>query len=302
MHILLLHQAFVALDEPGGTRHFELARLLAERGFKVTIIASPVSYLTGEVGTTAPSFSQTKSGGGVTILRVYTYTGLHRSFAHRLLSFFSFMISSFWTGLQIRDVDLVWGTSPPIFQSLTAWALARLKRVPFLFEVRDLWPAFAVEVGVLRQPLLIRASEWFEQFLYRHADQLVVNSPGFISHVKIRGASRVALVPNGTDPRMFDPHENGASFRSEHGLDGKFIALYAGAHGLSNDLGILLDAAALLIQRPDIAIVLVGDGKDKPNIMSQAAEKQLSNAQFLPPIPKEQMSRALGGRMSVLQS
>ena len=295
MHILLLHQAFAALDEPGGTRHFELARLLAERGYKVTIVASPVSYLTGEVGTTAPSFSQTKSGGGVTILRVYTYTGLHRSFAHRLLSFFSFMISSFWTGLQIRDVDLVWGTSPPIFQSLTAWALARLKRVPFLFEVRDLWPAFAVEVGVLRQPLLIRASEWFEQFLYRHADQLVVNSPGFISHVKIRGASRVALVPNGTDPRMFDPHENGASFRSEHGLEGKFIALYAGAHGLSNDLGILLDAAALLIQRPDIAIVLVGDGKDKPNIMSQAAKKQLSNAHFLPPIPKEQMSRALGG-------
>ena len=194
MHILLLHQAFVALDEPGGTRHFELARLLAERGYKVTIIASPVSYLTGEVGTAAPSFFQTKSGGGVTVLRAYTYTGLHRSFAHRLLSFFSFMISSFWTGLQIRDVDLVWGTSPPIFQSLTAWALARQKRVPFLFEVRDLWPAFAIEVGVLRQPLLIRASEWLERFLYRHADQLMVNSPGYISHVQTRGASRVALV------------------------------------------------------------------------------------------------------------
>jgi len=295
MHILLLHQAFVALDEPGGTRHFELARLLAERGFKVTIIASPVSYLTGEVGTTAPSFSQTKSGGGVTILRVYTYTGLHRSFAHRLLSFFSFMISSFWTGLQVRDVDLVWGTSPPIFQSLTAWALARLKRTPFLFEVRDLWPAFAVEVGVLSQPLLIHASEWLERFLYRHADQLVVNSPGYISHVQTRGASRVALVPNGTDPRMFDPHEDGVAFRSEHGLEGKFVALYAGAHGLSNDLGILLDAAALLNQQPDIAIVLVGDGKDKPNMMSQAVEKQLSNVHFLPPIPKEKMRQALGG-------
>jgi glycosyltransferase involved in cell wall biosynthesis len=295
MHILLLHQAFVALDEPGGTRHFELARLLAERGYKVTIIASPVSYLTGEVGTAAPSFFQTKSGGGVTILRAYTYTGLHRSFAHRLLSFFSFMISSFWTGLQVRDVDLVWGTSPPIFQSLTAWVLARLKRVPFLFEVRDLWPAFAIEVGVLRQPLLIRASEWMERFLYHHADQLVVNSPGYISHVQTRGASRVALVPNGTDPGMFDPHEDGVAFRSEHGLEGKFIALYAGAHGLSNDLGVLLDAAALLIQRPNIAIVLVGDGKDKPNIMSQAAEKQLSNVYFLPPIPKEQMRQALGG-------
>ena len=295
MHILLLHQAFVALDEPGGTRHFELARLLAERGYKVTIIASPVSYLTGEVGTAAPSFFQTKSGGGVTVLRAYTYTGLHRSFAHRLLSFFSFMISSFWTGLQIRDVDLVWGTSPPIFQSLTAWALARLKRVPFLFEVRDLWPAFAIEVGVLRQPLLIRASEWLEGFLYRHADQLVVNSPGYISHVQTRGASRVALVPNGTDPSMFDPHEDGVAFRSEHGLEGKFIALYAGAHGLSNDLGVLLDAAALLIQRPDIAIVLVGDGKDKPFIISQAAEKQLSNVHFIAPIPKEQMRQALGG-------
>jgi hypothetical protein len=136
MHILLIHQAFVALDEPGGTRHHELASYLAGRGHRVTIIASPVSYLTGKAD--AASGSEIGGPGGrVVIQRTYTYKALHRSFAHRVFSFLSFMISSFLAGLKVREVDLVWGTSPPIFQGLTAWALARLKRVPFLFEVRD---------------------------------------------------------------------------------------------------------------------------------------------------------------------
>jgi hypothetical protein len=174
MHILLIHQSFTALSEPGGTRHYELACYLAERGHRVTVIASPVSYLTGAAAEQAVPAEASSPDGGVTILRAYTYRAFHRSFVHRVFSFFSFMASSFLAGLRVRDVDLVWGTSPPIFQGVTAWALARLKRVPFLFEIRDLWPAFAVGVGVLRQPLLIRASLWLERFLYRRADLLMV--------------------------------------------------------------------------------------------------------------------------------
>ncbi|HEY5572108.1 MAG TPA: glycosyltransferase family 4 protein [Anaerolineales bacterium] len=299
MHILLIHQSFAALDEPGGTRHHELARYLAEQGNRVTVIASPVSYLTGAARGQRMAWVKRKDGGpGVAVLRAYTYPALHRSFVHRVISFFSFMVSSFLVGLRVREVDLVWGTSPPIFQGLTAWAVARFKGAPFLFEVRDLWPAFAVAVGILRQPALIRASEWLERFLYRHADQVMVNSPGFIEHVRSRGARRVELVPNGADASMFTPQAGGEQIRQELGLgptgpEGIFLALYAGAHGLSNDLGILLEAAEKLQDCKGIRIALLGDGKEKSALLARAEEMRLPNVDFLPPIPKTEMPEAL---------
>ena len=174
-----------------------------------------------------------------------------------------------------------------------AGALARLKGAQFLFEVRDLWPACAVGVGVLRHPLLIRLSEALERFLYRRADRVMVNSPGFLEHVRSRGARKVELVPNGADPRMFDPQDRGEAYRRSHGLEDKFVALYAGAHGLSNDLGVLLDAAGQLRSRPDIAIALLGDGKEKPALMALALERGLENVHFLPPVAKLAMAEAL---------
>ncbi len=290
MHILLIHQAFAALDEPGSTRHHELSRYFGEHGHQVTIIASQISYLTGTDNRDRIAWLKHQiSDPEVTVLRAYTYPSLHRSFFHRLVSFLSFMISSFMVGLGVKEVDLVWGTSPPIFQGLTAWALARLKRVPFLFEVRDLWPAFAVDVGVLRQPALIRASEWLERFLYSHADQLVVNSPGYIEHVKSRGAKNVQLVPNGADVAMFDPRADVGELRRDLDLQHKFVALYAGAHGISNDLEVLLESAAILRNQPEIIILFLGDGKEKPNLIAKAMEMHLSNVCFLAPVPKTEM-------------
>lgn len=294
MHILLVHQAFTTLDEPGGTRHHELARYLAARGHSVTIIASPVSYLTGEpVMERGLQAARPPGEPGITVLRAYTYPAIHRSFFHRVISFLSFMISSFFTALTVRRVDLVWGTSPPIFQAGTSWLLAAVRRAPFVFEVRDLWPAFAVEVGVLRSRVLIRAAEAFERFLYRRANLVIVNSPGFVSHVTERGARRVEVVPNGSDTSMFTPGNVGSKFRQEHSLDGKFILLYAGAHGLSNDLGIVLEAASELGDMPEIAFVLVGDGKEKPQLEARAQEMGLKNVIFLPPVPKMKMPDVL---------
>jgi glycosyltransferase involved in cell wall biosynthesis len=294
LHILLIHQAFAGLDEPGGTRHHELTRFLATQGHRVTVIASPVSYLTGRTAQEHIRRAEKQiDDAGVVILRAYTYNAMHRSFVHRVFSFVSFMLSSFVVGMSVREVDLVWGTSPPIFQGLTAWSLARLKSARFLFEVRDLWPVFAVAVGVLRNRLLIRASEWLEMFLYRRADKVMVNSPGFIGHVKARGAQEISLVPNGADTSMFDPNMDGADFRRAHGLEGKFIALYAGAHGLSNDLGVVLEAAKLLSSHDGIAVVLLGDGKDKTSLVAQAKDMGIGNVHFIASIPKIDMPGAL---------
>ena len=294
MHILFIHQAFTALDEAGGTRHHETARYLVERGHRVTIIASPVSYLTGKARASRTAWvDRQELEPGITLLRTYTYSALHKSFVHRVFSFLSFMISSFLVGLGVKRVDLVWGTSPPIFQGVTAWLLARLKRVPFLFEVRDLWPAFAIAVGVLKNPLLIRASLWLERFLYRRADRVMVNSPGYVEHVLAHGARWVELVPNGAEPEMFDPDSDGMAFRKAHGVEGRYIVVYAGAHGISNDLDVILHAADLLREKPQVLFALIGDGKEKANLQAQAKQMGLENVLFLPPVPKQEMGEAM---------
>lgn len=301
MRILLIHQAFAALDEPGGTRHHELARFLISKGHQVTVIASPVSYLTGEKTAppgAPPTFSENgESRREARVIRAYAYNALHKSFVHRVFAFSSFMLSSFFVGLGVKNVDVVWGTSPPIFQGWTAWLLARLKGAKFLFEARDLWPDFAIAIGVLKNPILIKMSLWLERFLYSHADQVVVNSPGYVEHVSSRGAQRVELIPNGADPGMFNPLDMGSPFRASNHLQNKFVVLYAGAHGISNDLEIILEAARLLARRLDIQFVLLGDGKEKANLQARARQMGIRNVTFLPPVPKTCPERERGGGM-----
>jgi len=293
LRILLIHQAFAALGEPGGTRHHEFCRWLAGQGHTVTVVTGRVSYLTGQPVSMQAVPTEETDDAGVRILRCWSYRSYHRSFVHRVLSFLSFMFTSLVVSLKQGPLDVVWGTSPPLMQGATAWAVARLRRAAFVFEVRDLWPEFAIAIGVLRNRLLIRLSLWLEGFLYRRADALVVNSPGFMDHVQRRGASRVHLVPNGVDVEMFHPAEQGQAFRQALRLEGRFVVLYAGAHGISNDLGIVLDAAALLRSHPEIAIVLLGDGKEKPELMARAAAEGLGNVHFVAPLPKREMADAL---------
>ncbi len=290
MHILIIHQAFAAIGEPGGTRHHEFARYLAASGHKITIIASPISYLTGE---NSGSQRVEKDGDSITIHRVATYSRLHQNFVQRVISFFSFMVSSFIKGLHIDHIDLVWGTSPPIFQGFTAWLLARLKGAKFLFEVRDLWPAFAIEVRVLRNHFLIFLSEWLEKFLYHHADVVMVNSPGFIDHVKNRGAKEVVMIPNGASLQMFSDNSGRDGFRKKHNLQDKTVITYTGAHGMSNDLQVILEAASKLIADNRIHFLFVGDGKEKSNLIKLADEMRLTNVSFFPSVPKSEMSEVL---------
>ena len=296
MHILLIHQAFVSPQQAGGTRHYDLSRYLAQSGHKVTILGSEVSYLTGAAECGHSKWTEkVQTMDGISIWRCYTLPTIHRSFVHRAFGFLSFMVSSLLAGLKVGSVDVIWGTSPPIFQGLTALVLARVKRVPLLFEVRDLWPNFAIDLGVLRQPLLIKLSRAMERLLYRKADRIVVNSPGFLPHLRNCGVEdcRIATVVNGVNVAHFDPKNRGDTQRREWGLEGKFIALYAGAHGLANDLRTLLEAAAILKGKSTIHFVLVGDGKEKPNLIRWVESRSLPNVLFLTAQPKDRMPEIL---------
>jgi len=201
------------------------------------------------------------------------------------------MVSSTLIALRTEGVDVIYGTSPPIFQGISAYFVSRLKRKPLVFEVRDLWPDFPIHMGVLRNPALIKMSRWLEKFLYRHADHLIVNSPGFLPYITRHGIpeNKIVLIPNGVDADMFNPVNNGKSIRRKLGAKERFIVLYAGAHGPANDLDTLVEAANLLRDEPKILFVCVGDGKDRPRLMQRAKELKLDNLRFVPAQPKEEM-------------
>jgi len=294
MHCLLIHQAFAGPGEPGGTRHYEIGLHLARSGHRLTVVAGRVSYLTG-----APvddSLDSVARGKGVSIVRAWAPATLHRSFVWRVAAFVAFMASSLLKGLKVRGVDVVLGTSPPIFQAVSAWAVAALKRVPFVLEVRDLWPEFAIDMGVLRNPFIIRLARFLERFLYRRAKYIVVNSPAYRDYLLRNGVSgrKVAVVPNGVDTAMFDPEDDGAEVRARLKVSrDETLVMYAGALGMANDIPTLLGAAERLRHRADIRFVLVGDGKERPALEERARQRGLANVVFTGAVPKNEMPRTL---------
>ena len=289
MHILLIHQAFVTTGEAGGTRHIEFAKRLAARGHRVTIITSPVSYLSGESSLSGHFlWKKEQWAENIEIRYCWTSSGMHKGFVPRVIAFFSFMFSSFFCALNVKNVDLVWGTSPNLFQGWTAWLSARCKRKKVLLEIRDLWPEFAIAMGALTNPTLIRMSRWLEKFLYVHADRIIVNSPGFIPYIRDICGKTPDLVPNGADAAMF-AGADGTDFRTKYGLKDDFVVMYSGAHGPANDLDTVLQAAELLRDHEGIRFVFVGSGKEKARLEVLAAERKLSNVLFVPPVSKDEI-------------
>lgn len=292
---ILIHQAFASKDEPGGTRHFELGRRLVAQGQKFTIVASDVSYQTGRRIVPKVKLVTESNEEGVRILRAYTYSALHKSYFSRVIAFLSFMTTSVLVGANAGKPDVIMGTTPPIFQAISAWLLSVLRRRPFLLEIRDLWPEFAIDIGLLKNPFLIRCARWLERFLYRRADCLLVNSPAYRDYLINKGVPerKIRLIPNGVDAQMFDPAQKGANFRREYGLEDQFVVTYAGAMGMANDLDILIAAAAILAGRKDIHILIVGDGKERKRLEEEAARLKLDNLTFTGSFAKSRMAEVL---------
>src|SRR2546423_9301237 len=202
-----------------------------------------------------------------------------------------------WMGaaLRVGKIDLVMGPSPPIFQALSAWCVAFLRRRPFLLEIRDLWPDFPIELGILRNRFLIACSRGLERFLYWRATHLLVNSPAYRDYLITKGVApaKITLIPNGVAPEMFHPDESGDQFRRTHGLSEKFLVTYAGALGISNDIPTILRAAERLHNHPEIHFALVGDGKERLALEQQSRDLGLANVTFVAALPKSAMAEVL---------
>lgn len=203
----------------------------------------------------------------------------------------SFAVSSINAGLfHTGRCDVIICTSPPLTVSLTGWVLSKLKRVPLVFEVRDLWPESAIDTGVIRNKWLIKMLYWLERKSYSWADWINVLTPAFEDVlVKNKGVrpDKISMIPNGADLDIIKHGERNNWVREKHGFNDKFVVTYVGAHGVANHLLQVLETAKLLNDKPDIVFMLVGDGMQKPMLKRKTAEWELTNVLFVDSVPKD---------------
>ncbi|MGH2562389.1 MAG: glycosyltransferase family 4 protein [Thermomicrobiales bacterium] len=293
MKLLLIHQIFVSGREPGSTnRHYEFGKWMIARGDQLAVVGSQINYHSGkQVHNDRGGLYYKEETDGIEILRAFAPEGHHRSFLRRILAFNVFAVTSLWAGLRVQQIDVVMGTCAPIFQVPTALLVARLRRKPFVFEVRDLWPDFAIEMGVLQNAVLKVLARRLEQFLYRQADHILVNSPAFRDHLVAEGVppSKISFVPNGVTVEKFNPADKGESIRARLGLGDKFIVMYAGTLGKAIDLETVINAAERLKDTKDIVVVLFGEGMERARLEQEIAARGLSNVLFAGSVAKDEM-------------
>ncbi len=293
MRILVIHQYYLGKNDAGGSRFNQFARYWANKGHKVTVIAGTVHYATGKKDKRYKSkwIIEEKESDKIKVLRTYVSAGYNRSFVGRLWGYISFTISSTWAGLsRSGKQDLVLATSPPLLVGITGYLISRVKRIPFIFEVRDLWPESAIDMGVLSNRLVIKLSYWLERLIYKKADKINVLTPAFKEALLRKGvaSSKIVMIPNGADLDIFSPGVKENRVRKKYGWDNKFVVTYIGAHGLANHLIQLVEVARELREHEDILFVLIGDGMEKPKLAAKAKEYGLKNIQFIDSQPKSQ--------------
>lgn len=296
MHILLIHQHFLEDNAGGGSRWNEMARIWTAEGHSVTVIAGDVHYMQEKGGRIGRFFELKLNVDGVEVIRCRVSGRYHRGFLGRLWGYISFALMAYYAGLRFANAkyDHIIVTSPPLFAGIPGLLLSKWKRVPLVLEIRDLWPESAIEMGILKNKWLISMSYRFEKYLYRKAKLINVLTPAFRERL-IRDKSvephKLVMIPNAADFRWSERALRGVcagGLRKELGLEGKFVIIYVGAHGLANDLMQLVEAATLL-RGTDAHFLLIGDGMQKRMLIYEADSRQLTNISFLGPVSKEQI-------------
>lgn len=269
------------------SRVSQLAQAWAADGHDVTVLTGFPNHPTGVI---PPEYRgrpwiRRETVNGVKVIRTPIYAAANKGLLKRSLNYLSYAASASLLGpLLTERPDVIIGTSPQFLTAVAAYGLAKLKRVPFVFEVRDLWPRSIIEVGAMKADSpIVQAMEKMELFLYRHADRIVVVTDSFVDEIAGRGVPRekISVVKNGVDLGLFQPGSREEALRESLGLTGKFVATYIGTHGMAHGLGTLLEAAALLRGDDRFRFVLLGEGADKALLKARAAAQGLTNVLFL---------------------
>ena len=294
MRILFLTENFPPETNAAATRVFERALYWVKDGHLVTIITSAPNFPQGKLHDGWENkWYQTEIYEGIRVVRVKTYIAANQGTARRMLDFLSFMITAFIAGLFEKRPDVIAATSPQFFSAVCGAALAWVRRIPFVFELGDLWPASIIAVGAMRPSFYLRLMEKLELFLYHHSASVAALTNAFKKNLVKRGIppDKISVIINGVDLWRYTPQSRDANLAKAWGLENKFVLGYVGTHGMAHGLSNILKAAELLKHRDDIRFLFVGDGAERTSLIAHAEKLQINNVVFLTPQPKEMMPK-----------
>lgn len=296
LRILVLTHYFPPEVGAPPARLFELAKRAVDAGHTVTVVTGFPNYPTGSV---PPGYRghvwMEEDIAGIRVIRTPIYATANRGFARRILNHLSFAVSSLTAlGKRLGRVDVIFVESPPLFTGLAALAFNRLTSAPFIFNVSDIWPQSAVELGALRNPVAVHMAELLEKHLYRRAARITVVTPGMADRLASRGVARekLGLISNGVDTSLFHPAEPDAELADELGLQDRKVFMYAGTIGMAQGLETVVEAARLT-RNPSVLYVLVGEGAAKDSLIRKVEAEGIANVRFLASQPKSVMPRLL---------
>lgn len=294
MHILFLTDNFPPEGNAPATRTYEHAIRWVKAGHKVTVITCAPNFPEGKVFDGFENrWYQTHVLDGINVVRVKTFITANEGFVKRILDYMSFMVTGFIAGLFQKKPDVIVATSPQFFCACAGWALSAIRRKPFVFELRDIWPASITAVGAMKDSKAIRLLEKIEMFLYKRADAIVAVTHAFKKELIERGVdgSKVEVVLNGVDLSKYEPQGKDTELAKQYGLEGKFVAGYIGTHGMAHGLEHIVSVAERLQHDDNIRIAFAGGGAARQKVVDLVQQKDLKNVVLIDRQPKEMMPK-----------
>lgn len=269
----------------------DLAVRLVRRGHNVTVLTGFPNYPTGII---PPEYRGKwflrEESKGVKIIRTWIYPTSNTRLYWRLINYLSYVVSSIISSFRCGRADVLYVESPPLFDGIAGYIISRMKQAPYLFNVADLWPDFAVELGLVRKSVFLKIAYWMEAFFYRKAGCVATVTKGLIDRLhneKKIPADKLMLLMNGADLKTFHPDISGSEIRKKFNIQEKFTAGYIGNIGHWQGLETIIDAAAILADDPKYHFLLIGDGARKEAIEKHIADRKLNNVTLLPVQPRE---------------
>ncbi|EGQ9111189.1 glycosyltransferase family 4 protein [Vibrio alginolyticus] len=294
MHILFLTDNFPPEGNAPASRTYEHAVRWVQQGHQVTIITCAPNFPEGKVfeGYSNRLYSS-ENLEGIKVVRVKTYITANEGFIKRTLDYLSFMFSGFIASLFQRRADVVVATSPQFFCACAGWAVSVVKRRPFIFELRDIWPASITAVGAMKDSKVIRLLESLELFLYRRADAIVSVTNSFKEELIKRGVdeSKIEVVRNGVDLNCYKPQIKDKKLTVSYDLTNKFVVSYIGTHGMAHGLEHIVTVAERLKDHDGIRFCFAGGGASREKIVKLVKDRGLSNVVLIDRQPKETMPK-----------
>jgi len=294
LKILLVTEYFPPEIGAGSNRAFELSKRWIEKGASVTVITGFPDYPDGVIPEEYKNYKFLQEEyQGINVIRTYTVAAPNRGFLKRVISFSSFMFSSIIQGTKASSKqDILIATSPPFSVGIAGYMISRLKRIPFVFEVRDLWPESIIQLGQLKNKFIIKVLESIERFLYKKSMHIVPVAESTTAVLKKKGISKskITVIKNGVNLNEVIPQQEDGELRLKLGLNRKTIVTYIGTLGLSHALDRVLETANLLSYKKEVGFLIIGDGAERENLLKKSQQFDLQNVCFIKKVEKEKIA------------